>query len=582
MESPPDVHAGAFIDQRNAVREAEDLQDFRREREGHLLIRDDRPMLIMSFGSKYTGPHASKYRIEAKYNIPLGYKSIIKWEEDEIVFMTRQGEFSPEFQIIYLPKSSIAEDFTVFEWNGNIAEIWDQLLTVVESQDRDISMFNKGPWHTFGVIDDSVQIAIVQAMDEKTVVDGILYCATGTKPSVEEYERYLGLNSDTDEQYLWVCHEFQNDPLPQDYYQHVSNGMVFWVNAATEERTWKHPHYDKYKGLLTMARIHRPISHWKSVMAFQIEYLFSRLYTWECEATKRYPLEETIENVKEMARIFKVDIKNEPYFVHVLKRGLRHYGSVVREKRAVTQVEDFRALMQRYRDIVKQYEKARSLETQQVRSLMHCVECPADQLTDAVLYCDHCRDLFCQTCFDRLHSKGRRKNHRRTWVELGVCGECEETLALFHCVQCKDAYCRDCYSEWHARGGRRNHIPIILRSFNTGTHQIPSVSQFNYGKISSASITVGSHAGANLSSALSPWVVFKDKLGIRIYWNIVTDERRRDLPLATINIPLEDHLGGGLVALWAGNWGANMFEETGSQTHSHDNSSRTASMFSRS
>lgn len=572
-EVPPEVHAGAFVDQRNAVRESEDLQDFRREREGHLLIRDDRPMLIMSFGTKYHGPHASKYWIEAKYHIPLGYKSIIKWDEDEIVFMIRQGEFSPEFQIIYLPKSSVAEDFTVFEWNGNIAEIWDQLLTVLESQDKDMSMFEKGPWHTFGVIDDSVQIAVSQAVDEKTVVDGILYCASQNKPTVEEYERYLNL-VEADESFKWICHEFQNDPLPANYFQHVNNGMVFWVNSVTEDRTWKHPHYDKYKGLLTMARLHKPIPHWKSIMSFQIEYLFSQLYSWEHEATGQYPQEETIENVKELARIFKIDINNEPYLVHVLKRALRHYGNVIREKRAVTEVEDFRALMQRYRDIVSQYERARTLETQQVRALMQCVECPAGEQTDAVLYCDHCKDLFCQTCFDRLHSKGRRKNHRRTWVELGVCGECEETLAIFHCVQCKDAYCRDCYSEWHGRGGRRNHIPIILRSFNTASHQIPSVPTFDFGTISSSAITVGAQAGTNLASALSPWIVFRDKIGIRIYWNTMTDERRRDLPLATVNEPLEDQLGGGLVGLWAGTWGANMFEENASsqagtvQTHS--------------
>lgn len=36
-----------------------------------------------------------------------------------------------------------------------------------------------------------------------------------------------------------------------------------------------------------------------------------------------------------MARIFGVDIKNEPYLVHVLKRALRHYGNCVKEKRKV-------------------------------------------------------------------------------------------------------------------------------------------------------------------------------------------------------------------------------------------------------
>ena len=67
---------------------------------------------------------------------------------------------------------------------------------------------------------------------------------------------------------------------------------------------------------------------------------------------------------------------------------------------------------------------------------------------------------------DRLHSRGRRQNHRRTWVwnsawafscsllelisfdeqvEMGMCAECVESIALFHCVQCADLYCRDCF-----------------------------------------------------------------------------------------------------------------------------------------
>lgn len=35
----------------------------------------------------------------------------------------------------------------MFEWNPNIAEIWDQFLKVVEGhEDRDLRIFNQGPW----------------------------------------------------------------------------------------------------------------------------------------------------------------------------------------------------------------------------------------------------------------------------------------------------------------------------------------------------------------------------------------------------------------------------------------------------
>merc|ERR1711988_1451619 len=129
------------------------------------------------------------------------------------------------------------------------------------------------------------------------------------------------------------------------------------------------------------------------------------------------------------------------------------------EKRAVKDVQDFQNLMIRYRDLVGQFDRAKAAEALQVRQLMRCVECPDESKKEAVLFCDQCKDLFCQGCFDRLHSKGRRQHHRRTWVELGICAECNEALAQLHCVQCQDGYCRECFQEWHTRGGRRTTSP---------------------------------------------------------------------------------------------------------------------------
>merc|ERR1719159_777857 len=110
-------------------------------------------------------------------------------------------------------------------------------------------------------------------------------------------------------------------------------------------------------------------------MEFRIEFLLGSIFTWECELSKIYPPVETVENVEEMARIFGVDIKIEPYLVHVLKRALRHYGNTVKEKRKVKDVTDFYYLMERYRDLVGQFELARERETKNVRKLKVCVEC---------------------------------------------------------------------------------------------------------------------------------------------------------------------------------------------------------------
>ena len=64
------------------MNQAEGLQDFRRRNEGTLIIADDRPLLVMEWGKKYTGPNPGKYMIEGKYAIPVGYKVIVKWDEE--------------------------------------------------------------------------------------------------------------------------------------------------------------------------------------------------------------------------------------------------------------------------------------------------------------------------------------------------------------------------------------------------------------------------------------------------------------------------------------------------------------------
>jgi len=547
------VRMGAHIDQTKSVAEAEALQDYHRDREGHLMIRDDRPFLIMSFGTKYQGPNASKYMVEGKYHIPEGYKSIVKWDEDEVVFMTRRGVFGPEYQILFLPKSAVADDFTLFEWNANLNEIWDQLLTVLETQDKDMSMWEKGPWYTFGITEDTVQIAVEQGAGDAAVVDGIMTCMEGSHPSFFEYAQYLGFMQDSDDNYQWIVNEFMSQELPPNFAEYMTDQMMYWVDQNTQQSTWKHPLYDKYNLMLKAARQKRPVPHWRTIMTFQIDFLFQQLFTWENEMSGEYPPVETIENVKELARIFKVDMKEECYLTHVLQRALRHYAGIVKAKKPIGEIDDFRALMQRYRDLVGQFERAKKVEEQQVDDLIQCIECAEDNKKVAVLYCDVCQDMFCQVCFDRLHSKGRRQEHTRTWVELGSCIECERSLAVFHCVQCQDAFCKECFEEWHTRGGRRNHTPIVLRSYNITAQKIPSTGTFRDGRLSCAAVTIGSSAARNLAKALSPWLAFEDESQIKIYYNMQTGESRRDAP-GMINEPVEDILGGGFAGGWSGSY----------------------------
>ena len=294
-------------DQKKAVQETEALQDFRREREGHMLVRDGRPLLILSFGQKRMG---SKFREDGKYAIPVGFKSIAKWEQDEICFMTRESTSDPkspklgspskesnksntypEFQIIYLPRSSSAEDFTVIEWSSNVKEVWARLLDLIG--EKDLNSFSKGPWYFFGVFDDAVQAALDRPSTKHEDIEGILYCA-GSTPTLEELKKYLNFEP-SDIPYLWIVEEFQKEQLPSNYFQYTSQGMAYWVDANTQTSTWKHPLFDKYSKMLLAARTHRPLPSSKEIMCFQIECLYTR-------GSENL---STIDYLFDLARIFK-------------------------------------------------------------------------------------------------------------------------------------------------------------------------------------------------------------------------------------------------------------------------------------
>eukprot|EP00438_Fugacium_kawagutii_P015153 Skav209962 [mRNA] locus=scaffold2867:86334:87706:+ [translate_table: standard] len=118
-ERPPEIFTGGYFDQAaNALRKR---------------LAEDRPLLVMSFGLKYQGPNPSKYKIEGKYDIPVGFKALKTVDCSRIPTGTH-GTFGPEFQIVYLPQSPTPEDFTVFEWNANIAEIWDQATVATSAE----------------------------------------------------------------------------------------------------------------------------------------------------------------------------------------------------------------------------------------------------------------------------------------------------------------------------------------------------------------------------------------------------------------------------------------------------------------
>jgi len=135
-----------------------------------------------------------------------------------------------------------------------------------------------------------------------------------------------------------------------------------------------------------------------------------------------------------------------------------------------------------------------------------CVNCNME-IVDLV--CQSCDDAYCSSCFNSLHTKGTRKNHKplninvcmecdyqlatktcetctaqqhkacnycdvchknvhrfegdgktkkHNWSwKVQPCVECKDFAARWRCEECQDVYCTACFSKVHKRGSRVNH-----------------------------------------------------------------------------------------------------------------------------
>jgi len=437
---------------------------------------------IKDFGTR--GPRSLEYTFETKYLIPIGFKSVLKINDTELIFSTRASAAGPEFRIT---SSGLSPD-----WTRNVRKLWDLTLSYLKERKIDTSTLTRNPLVIFGVTEGAVQSHLNE-------VEGVLYCQSGELPSLEEYETYLGIVPEYDSDFRWIICEFRNEALPVNWYQYVSEKMAYWVNAETEETVWKHPLFDKYRSMLLQARVSRP----RDVTVFEIELFFSRNF------------ESEISRILDFARILKIDLKKEPYLVHVVLRALKHYFEAVAGKLEISRLADFQSWIGRYRKTVSDLEILAETEIKEISRFLKCVDCSEKM---AEIFCEFCEDFFCPACFNKIHKNGRRESHPRTMLEIATCSECELAISRFQCVQCQDAFCEDCLKSTHQRGGRRNHVVGFLKNFK----KFP-----------------GRPASRKLETAKSPWVRLRDEGGMNLFYNFQVSETCRDLPLDPLNEIIE-------------------------------------------
>jgi hypothetical protein len=101
-----------------------------------------------------------------------------------------------------------------------------------------------------------------------------------------------------------------------------------------------------------------------------------------------------------------------------------------------------------------------------------CIECTTEY---ASRYCTDCDDHYCDGCWGKSHSAGKRALHSFELTGPTKCVECSVDVAVMWCDDCDDPYCKDCFSSVHKAGKRKKHKwttigaePVILEEEGAG------------------------------------------------------------------------------------------------------------------
>jgi hypothetical protein len=226
-------------------------------------------------------------------------------------------------------------------------------------------------------------------------------------------------------------------------------------------------------------------------------------------------------SILELARIFGIDLAiapNSQRLVRVLKLWLKRI--------AKANVLDKNLLI-----LIQEHLKAESIALSCTGTLDVSCTSALDALLEGSLggtllcsncdlcapttYCGPCRDYLCRTCFERLHRRGRRAQHK-CW-SMFPCqyfADCNRS-ALVQCPISESVFCAECYVD--------KYLPTVACTLLQFPTRIDYRRIWEPGNVSLNYPSAGTEVD---------WHPFCDKDGLVYYHNFKTSESLRRSPLA--------------------------------------------------
>jgi len=482
--------------------------------------------------------------------IPVNFVSQFWLDEGHPIFLsTRCGGFDqefdepvgPEYLIQWkkekepVPPATMTADGSVAAtgWKKNLDELWVSVLMYFERKnllsEESLDYLDADPFVLFGI--DAI---VTQQALKKLQSTPALLCE-GILPSLDEWSLYLRIPPG-EKEVEWLVKAFSETELPVPWTCYKGMGsIVCFIRADSGQVTWKHPFFDYFRQLKEFCRQGTV----EEIMQVRVNRML-----WSYEATRietehyQEPLVAP-EFVEILATIFGYDVRIEGCIVRNVKGLLKLFAVSFRDDQNVKLEDIILCAETLERDVEKHEEMKKEWRDAtpdgvafELKALsngaINCVNCE----TTALAFCLECKDYLCLGCYDKLHTRGARREHAP--FRLVSCSMCVTQPAKLHCTFTDKSLCHECYAMKHIRmlppDGKENQ-PRQIDYVKQYVRYATFASDRRKAKQGQIKLTPNGEVDDSYESVLSSdWHPFYDSRGVKFYHNFLTGERMRQSP----------------------------------------------------
>ena len=318
----------------------------------------------------------------------------------------------------------------------DIEDGWSAALDFLEKKflvnSKDLLELDKDPFSLFG-LDDPEVVQVCEDLESFPALQS--FSTSSSNPSVKDWEKYLNANVSTSLEAQWVAEAFSEAKLPHGWTMKKGPGNLFefqnTCKPSKPPQSWRHPLYDSFKSL------YEAVASGSLSLPKQLRLRTSRLLlSGELGTVVISP-----ENVERLAKIFMNEhVAEKPNAVRALREYLKIFTKQIREfgqvsEKTVEECLDAVTGKERIGNSSLDYPEG-DLKRFTTGSVV-CVDCHEI----ATRFCADCRDHFCRSCENRMHSKGKRSSH--SVLRLEICSSCDRKPGKVR--RAGSAFCHQCY-----------------------------------------------------------------------------------------------------------------------------------------